>query len=386
MSEGWPRFLVSEITLSVKRGRAPIYTDDPSEMSVLNQKCVRGGEVEWTNARLTDSQSKLPPETSIVAIGDILVNSTGKGTLGRTGFVRDVPRPTTVDSHVAVVRPDDTTVVPAFLAHWFRSMEDELVASATGTTQQTELPVAAISSLRVPVPPHDEQRRIVATLDEALGGIGELKRNRQAKIEAFDDVKASMLTELLQPNPGTAVSERWPTAPLGDLVDVLDSKRVPITKKDRKPGPIPYYGATGVLDWVEGYIFDEPLVLVGEDGAKWESGEGTAFQIGGKSWVNNHAHAIRPKRDLLLDDWLVYILVGMDLTPWTSGLTVPKLNQGNLRQIPIPLPPLDEQRRIVATLDEAALAADSGKAAATEELELADAMASSLMTDLLTAA
>lgn len=145
----------------------------------------------------------------------------------------------------------------------------------------------------------------------------------------------------------------WAVTPLGDLVDVLDRLRKPITKKDRKAGVHPYYGATGVLDYVDGYLFDEPLVLIGEDGAKWEAGENSSFAIDGKTWVNNHAHVIRPNRDLVLDEWLIYYLNGADLMPFVSGLTVPKLNQGRLREIPIPLPPLEEQQRIVAVLDEA---------------------------------
>ncbi|MEO0383053.1 MAG: restriction endonuclease subunit S [Pseudomonadota bacterium] len=145
----------------------------------------------------------------------------------------------------------------------------------------------------------------------------------------------------------------WPTKPLGDLVDVLDRLRKPITKKDRKAGPYPYYGATGVLDHVDGYLFDEPLVLIGEDGAKWEAGANSAFPIQGKTWVNNHAHVIRPHRDQVLDDWLIYYLNGADLMPFISGMTVPKLNQGRLRGIPIPLPSVEEQQRIVAVLDEA---------------------------------
>ena len=145
----------------------------------------------------------------------------------------------------------------------------------------------------------------------------------------------------------------WAAKPLGDLVDVLDRLRKPITKKDRKAGPYPYYGATGVLDHVDGYLFDEPLVLIGEDGAKWEAGANSAFAIEGKTWVNNHAHVIRPLRDNVLDDWLIYYLNGADLMPFISGMTVPKLNQGRLREIPIPLPPLEEQQRIVAVLDEA---------------------------------
>lgn len=145
----------------------------------------------------------------------------------------------------------------------------------------------------------------------------------------------------------------WPAKPLGDLVDVLDRLRKPITKKDRKAGPYPYYGATGVLDHVDGYLFDEPLVLIGEDGAKWEAGANSAFAIDGKTWVNNHAHVIRPHRDQVLDDWLIYYLNGADLMPFISGMTVPKLNQGRLREIPIPVPTLEEQQRIVAVLDEA---------------------------------
>ena len=145
----------------------------------------------------------------------------------------------------------------------------------------------------------------------------------------------------------------WQVLPLGVLCDVLDHKRKPITKRDREAGEYPYYGATGVLDHVAGYLFDEPLVLVGEDGAKWGSGENTAFAVKGRVWVNNHAHVLRPNRDKLLDRWLIYHLNHSDLSAFVSGLTVPKLNQGSLREIPVPVPSLPEQQRIVALLDEA---------------------------------
>ena len=145
----------------------------------------------------------------------------------------------------------------------------------------------------------------------------------------------------------------WELVVLGDLCDILDSKRKPITKRDRKPGEYPYYGATGIQDFVDGFLFDEPLVLIGEDGAKWGSGDNTAFAVDGKCWVNNHAHVLRPNRTILIDNWLIHFLVYSDLSSFVSGLTVPKLNQGNLREIPIPLPSLPEQKRIVAILDEA---------------------------------
>ncbi|UWQ15664.1 restriction endonuclease subunit S [Aliiroseovarius sp. M344] len=175
----------------------------------------------------------------------------------------------------------------------------------------------------------------------------------------------------------------WPSRPLGDLVDVLDRMRKPITKKDRKAGQYPYYGATGVLDHVDGYIFDEPLVLIGEDGAKWEAGANSAFAIEGKTWVNNHAHVIRPHRDQVLDDWLIYYLNGADLMPFISGMTVPKLNQGRLREIPIPLPPLEEQKRIVAVLDEAFEGLTRARAHAEANLQNARELFESIKADEL---
>lgn len=153
----------------------------------------------------------------------------------------------------------------------------------------------------------------------------------------------------------------WETVAIEEVCEILDRLRKPITKRDRKPGPYPYYGASGILDQVEGYIFDEPLVLLGEDGAKWEAGENSAFPINGKTWVNNHAHVMRPDRERLLDEWLIYYLNFTDLLEYVSGLTVPKLNQKSLKAIPIPLPPLSEQRRIVSVLD----AAFAGLATAT---------------------
>lgn len=174
----------------------------------------------------------------------------------------------------------------------------------------------------------------------------------------------------------------WETKLLGSLCDILDSQRKPITKRDRLPGPYPYYGATGILDYVEGYLFNEPLVLVGEDGAKWESGENTAFPIEGKCWVNNHAHVLKPHRAKLLDSWLIYFLNHCELTEFVTGLTVPKLNQGNLRVIPIPLPPLPEQKRIVVILDKAFAAIATAKAAAEQNLQNARALFESQLNEV----
>lgn len=169
---------------------------------------------------------------------------------------------------------------------------------------------------------------------------------------------------------------------LGDICDVLDSKRKPITKRDRVPGPYPYYGATGIVDYVGNYIFDEKLVLIGEDGAKWAAGEKTAFSVSGKTWVNNHAHVIRPHRDKVCDEWIVYYLTGNDLSEYVTGLTVPKLNQAQLRSIPIPIPPLPVQKAIVAKLDAAFASIEQAIGAAEQNAENAKQLFQSYLSDV----
>ncbi len=165
------------------------------------------------------------------------------------------------------------------------------------------------------------------------------------------------------------MKQGWVKKNLGEVVDVLDNLRKPITKRDRIEGEYPYYGATGILSYVHNYIFSEKLVLIGEDGAKWASGDNTSFIAEGKYWVNNHAHVIRPNRSIIIDEWIVYFLNFSDLTPFITGMTVPKLNQEKMRNILIPLPPRPEQQHIVSILDECFAAIDKAKANAEQNLK-----------------
>lgn len=164
----------------------------------------------------------------------------------------------------------------------------------------------------------------------------------------------------------------WPTKKLGEVCDILDNLRKPITKRDREPGSVPYYGATGVQDYVVDFIFNEDLVLVGEDGARWGAGDKSAYKISGKSWVNNHAHVLRPYRDVILDDWLTYFLNVFDLSEYITGTTVKKLNQAKLRSIEISLPPIEVQKKIVAKLESVLAKVSEAKKLRAEARKSAD--------------
>ena len=141
-------------------------------------------------------------------------------------------------------------------------------------------------------------------------------------------------------------------AKIGDICEILDSKRVPITATERQPGPYPYYGANGVQDYVADYIFDDDLVLLAEDGGNFGSKDKPiAYKASGKCWVNNHAHVLKPKEGLDVD-YLCYSLMFYDVTGLVNGATRQKLTQADMRKMEIPVPPLAEQRKIAAVLDQ----------------------------------
>ncbi|HKQ03733.1 MAG TPA: restriction endonuclease subunit S [Blastocatellia bacterium] len=143
------------------------------------------------------------------------------------------------------------------------------------------------------------------------------------------------------------------TYPLGDICDFLDNMRVPISEELRKPGPYPYFGANGQQGWIDNYIFDEPLVLLAEDGGQFGSKtKPIAYKVSGKCWVNNHAHVLRVKSNCDID-YLHRILSFYDVAQYVNGTTRAKLTKGNAELLPIPLPSLSEQKHIAMTLEKA---------------------------------
>jgi type I restriction enzyme S subunit len=174
----------------------------------------------------------------------------------------------------------------------------------------------------------------------------------------------------------------WEWKTIEDLCEILDRLRKPISQKDRISGEFPYYGASGILDYINDFIFDERLLLIGEDGAKWGANENTSFIADGKYWVNNHAHIMRPNKDLVIDSLLVYYLNATDLDEYITGATVKKLNQQKLKSIKIPLPPLSEQQRIVSRLDKLFEKIDKAIALHQKNMDEANAFMGSVLNDV----
>ena len=146
------------------------------------------------------------------------------------------------------------------------------------------------------------------------------------------------------------MGDAWKTYTLGDAVVSDDAKRKPVRSADRRPGPYPYWGASGIVDCVDAYIFDYQTLLVSEDGENLKTRKTPiAFLADGKYWVNNHAHVLRAAEGFDLR-FLCYALGLADVSGFLTGSTQPKLTAGNLARIPLRAPSLDEQRRIAGVL------------------------------------
>lgn len=167
-----------------------------------------------------------------------------------------------------------------------------------------------------------------------------------------DDFKNMLCTDMLD-NPFLKNS-KYELSSLGDknVAEILDSKRIPVKKSKRKPGPYPYYGASGAKkQTISDYIFDEKLVLIAEDGGKWGKFKETSYIIDGKSWVNNHAHIIRPNINKLLHEYLVFIFNYLDFSYLKSRPNGGKLLKGEMTWVKFPLPTIEIQRGIIEKMN-----------------------------------
>ena len=220
-----------------------------------------------------------------------------------------------------------------------------------------------VYSIEVQIPPLPEQQRIVSILDACFSVIERSRNNAEQNLK---NAKA-LFESYLQ---GVFENGDWEMKTLNQISENLDRKRKPITKNKRDSGNIPYYGASGIVDYVADYLFDENLLCVSEDGANLLARTyPIAFSISGKTWVNNHAHVLKFP-NLITQKFVEVYINSIKIDDFVSGMAQPKLNQAMLNKIPIPFPSLEEQQTIVRQLD--ALRAETQKLEAVYQKKLND--------------
>jgi type I restriction enzyme S subunit len=359
MRDGWKKVAISEVCIMIKRGQAPSYTENKS-VTVLNQKCIRDGRLNFEFSRQTDANLKPVNEWAYLNATDTLVNSTGVGTLGRVAFVRNLPEPTTVDSHVTIVRPDNKKVEPSFLGLSLNFREADIEGLAAGSSGQTELSREALGNLIITLPTLPEQKRIVDLISSVDSYIEAL----QQQLESAKTSRNAVLHKLLN-----AGGDDWTEYKLASVTDLITDgshfsppttgSGIPyVTVRDIKDGQLDLDNSARISK----KSFDEleksgcrPLVndiLFSKDGTV---GKVAIVSTKEKFVVLSSLAIIRANTKLLLPKFLAITLSAPDFQSAAigskTGLAIKRIVLKHLKELSIKIPPLLEQSRIIELID-----------------------------------
>ena len=271
-----------------------------------------------------------------VKVGDIILAQ--RGTLGQSALIdRDIGKATINPSMVLL---KDFKINNIFLHYLLTTskLKKEVIRKSSSTAVPM-ISQAEIKKLKINYPSSSEQEKIghfFKIIDNKL----ELLKN---KLKSYQDFKKYLMQQIFaQKLRFIDFNDEWVSKKLGEIVEFLDNKRIPLNEDQRNSQKdiYPYYGASGIIDYVEDYIFDEELILIGEDGTI------DVNLASGKYWVSNHAHVLRAK-DNINQYFLSEFLKTINFEIYNTGTIQPKLNKETCKSIPIKLPvSLDEQNKI----------------------------------------
>jgi type I restriction enzyme, S subunit len=345
MRKGWQIKALGELC-EIELGKTPARAN----ASYWDEKCETGN-VWLSIADLLKAESNIIFDSKeyvsdkgaaickLVPKGTLLVSF--KLTLGRLAFAgRDL---FTNEAIAALTIFNESEISKEFLFYcltffdWVKAAENDVKLKGM-TLSKAKLKVMPVS-----FPPLSDQQRIVALLDEAFAGLATAKANAERNLQNARAIFESHLQWVFSQR-----GEGWEETTLDKISTNLDSRRVPITKHVRSSGEYPYYGASGIVDYVADYIFEGDNLLVSEDGANLLArSTPIAFSVTGRYWVNNHAHILHFE-SMATQRFVEFYLDSIKLDEFITGAAQPKLNQRALNAIPIPIPEsVEEQAKIV---------------------------------------
>lgn len=300
-----------------------------------------------------------------------------------------------------IVLPDRPHLRSSYLKYRLNASDFVRFTSTLNAGDRPRIDFEQIGDFEIEIPPEEEQPRIVSKIEELFSdleaGAASLKRARKnlkryrvsilksavegrltekwradhpntegaeklierivtesSKTSGKGELKPSSTSTKNVQDPVSGLPRTWCRVAISQIAESLDSQRVPINKAERakRKGDIPYYGANGQTGWIDDFLFDEPLVLVVEDETFTGREKDFSYVIKGKSWVNNHAHILRPYHPIAAE-FLNFLLARYPFTPLTTGTTGRrKLTKKALLEARIPLPPIEEQNEIVRAIEE----------------------------------
>lgn len=304
----------------------------PEKLTFSNydEDAVKKCNVEWGDIFLT--RSSLKPEG--IAESNVLLDS------GRFVY----------DDHLIRLKLDKEKYDPFFVKlNLSGSIFKRQFIVRAKTTAFTTIGQEDIAECFGLFPEKEEQEKI----GTYFSNLDHLITLHQRKYDETKTLKKYMLQKMF-PQNGEKVpeirfdgfTEDWEQRKLDDVVEFLDTMRKPLEGAKRIPGLYPYYGASGIVDYVDGYLFDEELILLSEDGANiTDRNYPVCFLASGKYWVNNHAHVLRTKQENE-NNFICNSLERKDYTQYNTGMAMPKLNKETCKKIPISCPGFEEQKKI----------------------------------------
>jgi len=291
-------------------------------------------------------------------------------------FIKETANDLVCGYHLAIIRPIVNKLDGVFLFRVLQSsaVNQQFQLAASGVTRYG-LPKSTIGESVLPLPPLSEQTVIADFLDRETGRIDTLIAKKRRLIGLLKEKRSALISRTvtrglpadaarefgLEPHTRYKdsgiewlgdVPEGWEVKALRHVLLNQDYRRIPIAAVDRSDMEkvYPYYGASGIIDYVDNFIFDETLILVAEDGANLLSrSTPLAFLADGKYWVNNHAHILKLQQGDIR--YWASVLQNYDYTPLVTGAAQPKLTADHLGGILLPAPPLSEQTAIATYLD-----------------------------------
>lgn len=326
----------------VDLGEVVVFTDGHSfssgsftesgEYQVVKITDIFGGLVNRGKTFINELPEKLKNGQQLSG-GEILVAMSAS--TGKTGY--NTLSNAVVNQRIAILRNQDC-IENGYLKHLLVNGTFETYCFKNGTGPQNNISKAQLLRYRIPLPPLPIQQEIVRILDTFTNLTAELTAELTARRKQYEYYRDELLT----------FGEDVDYKTLPEISINCDRQRKPVTKGKRNSGSYPYYGASGIVDYVSDYIFEGDYLLISEDGANLLArSTPIAFSISGKNWVNNHAHVLKFETDVMRKYVEIY-LNSIGLERYISGGAQPKLNQDNLNKIPIPVP---ENHRIQTIVD-----------------------------------
>ena len=354
------------------------YTNDG--VKLLNVANLVNGEVDIsnTNRYISEEEAYGKYKHFLADEGDLIIASSGIKVDyfdKKMGFVKKEHLPLCMNTSTIRFKSLDSDIFSIkYFMHFLKSesFKQQLATQITGSAQLNFGP-SHLKKMYVKVVSIEEQHLIANKLDK----VNSLILARKQQLEKLDQLVKSRFVEMF--GEVENLIHRWDVKRFADVTINLDSTRKPVKDADRQKmqGEYPYYGATGIVDYVNDYRIDGTFLLISEDGKALEfRNKDIAFIASGKIWVNNHAHILQCTEDIQMIFLKCYMNF-RNISDWVTGIDQKKLNRANLDKIPIGLPPIGLQKEFSAFVEQV----DKSKATVQQSLEKLETLKKALMQE-----